>query len=343
MNPAVEYRRCPRLESDRHLVGKDGTLWEKRASGKWVQKKTSKEKVCRTLYVYVAYRRFSLASLVLEAFGIPQPPKSETFYKDGDRSNCALSNLAWAPKGTNSVGVRPSSDKGRFVAGHTSVLKGSDNPNAVLTKDLVAEARMLYRSGWGISELAREVGVSAMTMVDALRGRTWKDVPNPVVLRGQFNADHRILDEQSVVLARQLYRAGARTIDLAERFSVDEGTMGDALRGRTWKHVPGAITGPANPVDSSVRIVRAPELLDEQSVSLARQLYRAGARAIDLAERFSVSKSTMKDALRGRTWKHVPGAITSLARRATPAADRAAVRTRRPRPVPVKPPTVPSS
>lgn len=54
------------------------------------------------------------------------------------------------------------------------ILRGEQCYSAVLTAEIVLACRERRRGGETVTALAREFGVSVMTMSDALRGRTWK-------------------------------------------------------------------------------------------------------------------------------------------------------------------------
>lgn len=53
-----------------------------------------------------------MGELVLEAFVGPRPPGHVLRYKDGDRLNCHLTNLEWAPAPAS----RPPSSRAKAIA-----------------------------------------------------------------------------------------------------------------------------------------------------------------------------------------------------------------------------------
>lgn len=81
----------------------------------------------------------NLRSIVAEAFIGGRRPGEMTVHKDGDRSNCAASNLAYAPLGLR----RPKYTPGK------------------LTRLQADEIRKRARAGESVTSLAREFGVSA--------------------------------------------------------------------------------------------------------------------------------------------------------------------------------------
>jgi hypothetical protein len=186
MSDATQYRESSLIGDDNFQVGRDGTVWRwlKRGprrlhfygegqQGEWRQLKPMKSHGARHLprvaiHSKKTIRCFSIARLVLDAFGVPRPICCEEFFKDGDRHNACLSNLAWAPRGTRHIGRKGGS------------LKGDQTSWSVLREEGVIEARELYRSGWSLLDLAQEMGMSRAAMYSALVGRNWKHVPNPI-------------------------------------------------------------------------------------------------------------------------------------------------------------------
>jgi len=62
-------------------------------------------------------------------------------------------------------------------------------------------------------------------------------------------------------------------------------------------------------------------VLTEEKVKAARRLYLTGRSTADLAREFTVSYSTLQQALVGKTWKHVPGKIVLRKREFTRGED----------------------
>lgn len=80
------------------------------------------------------------------------------------------------------------------------------------------------------------VGSRSDNMRDAwAKGRGFK----PPTLRGEKNAWSTLTDEQVIEL-RSLWRAGAKTLSLADRYGVSRDTIKRAANGRTYSHLPGA-------------------------------------------------------------------------------------------------------
>lgn len=60
------------------------------------------------------------------------------------------------------------------------IMRGSDHPRAKLTEAIVADARLRCENGETSVSLSLEYGVSESVMAQAIRGYTWRHVPNPL-------------------------------------------------------------------------------------------------------------------------------------------------------------------
>jgi transposase len=117
------------------------------------------------------------------------------------------------------------------------------------------------------------------------------------------------LNAKKVLRMRSRYRQGLSTREVAREFGVSHHAARHALIGNTWRHVPGAMTlrkhSDSTPRGSTVGCA----VLNEELVAHIRKLYAKGASAGQLAARFGVSNRSIRDAITGRTWAHVPRAI----------------------------------
>lgn len=99
--------------------------------------------------------------LVLEAFSGPRPKGLEACHNDGDRLNCALSNLRWDTR---------SSNHGDKVA-HGTAQRGERANNVKLTDELVLAMRS---SGLPAKKASKRFGTSKTNAARILRGQTWR-------------------------------------------------------------------------------------------------------------------------------------------------------------------------
>ncbi len=115
----------------------------------------------------------------------------------------------------------------------------------------------------------------------------------------------RKLTVEDVIRIRESTRSLA---DLAADLNVTVSCVSASRTGRTWRFVPGAI--PADPYASKnagQRNGRAK--LNVECVREARELHRAGESFEELAARYGVTVGVARNAVTGRSWASVAGAI----------------------------------
>lgn len=111
-----------------------------------------------------------------------------------------------------------------------------------------------------------------------------------------------VLSEAAVPTVRDLYRAGVTYHEIAERFGVAAETIRNVLTGRSWRHVPdplGPITmrrGPESEESPKAKLNRA-------EAEEVRGHHAAGLSYARIASLYGVSKPTVRDVVKGRTWK----------------------------------------
>ncbi len=104
---------------------------------------------------------------VAKAF-IPNPEnKPEVNHLDGDKSNCHVSNLAWATRLENIAHA--------FKTGLIVPAVGENQSNTVLTDEVVKY--IMTQKDKGTRELARELKMKSHTTISAVRlGKTWNHI-----------------------------------------------------------------------------------------------------------------------------------------------------------------------
>jgi hypothetical protein len=99
--------------------------------------------------------------------GAPPTPRHEAAHEcgKGHLGCCAPKHLTWKTHAENEA------DKIR----HGTKLMGTRTAHAKLNDEIVAEARLLYAK-MTINELCEKYGVTHVTMLNAVKGKTWKHV-----------------------------------------------------------------------------------------------------------------------------------------------------------------------
>jgi hypothetical protein len=123
------------------------------------------------------------------------------------------------------------------------------------------------------------------------------------------------LTAAAVAELRRRYRAGDLPVPLAREFGVHPGTVWQALIGRTWAHVSGAIPKgernrsgrqPGQPVNYRRGEEHGKSKLTEAKVIEARRLSAQGVRHAEISRRMGLCHSTISDAVQGVSWRHIP-------------------------------------
>ena len=108
--------------------------------------------------------------LVLEAFVGPRPPGFQARHGAGGQDDNSAANLSWGTPAQNQM------DRVRDGTSN----RGERSATAKLTEAIVAECRRRYAAGEPQEALAREFGVTSGAMCNAIRGKTWANVPYSV-------------------------------------------------------------------------------------------------------------------------------------------------------------------
>lgn len=110
------------------------------------------------------------------------------------------------------------------------------------------------------------------------------------------------LTDDQVLACRRAAATGKTSRELADELGVGRWVVDLAIRGRTYRHLPGALPERA----TRARGINAGNArLDDGAVRDMRARAAAGEPAQSLATRYGVALSTVYQILRRRTWKHV--------------------------------------
>lgn len=117
-------------------------------------------------------RRLRVHRLVAKAF-LPTPPARHNFvlHADDQPDNCAAHNLRWGDAKMNAA------DRDR----NGKTPRGETHGNSKLTREQALKLRSLRErpnEDWTYASLAREYGVTAVTISNAMNGRTWCHLSN---------------------------------------------------------------------------------------------------------------------------------------------------------------------
>jgi hypothetical protein len=115
---------------------------------------------------------------------------------------------------------------------------------------------------------------------------------------------HARLRAADIPAIRAAYRAGVPAQVLARGYGVSESTVENVLNGKTWGHVPDP-EGPIGPLRRGPSSESAPNtFLDWGTVEAIRAAYAAGGGSYrELGREYGVSRITIRDIVKGRTWR----------------------------------------
>jgi hypothetical protein len=183
-NEQVEYRTVEGHEGYR--VGSDGSVWSRWRMGRehrrdpdgkrWSRSRWAPDGEWRRLkpiaFDKLGHLKVTLQGgkqrqvhrLVCAAFhGPPPTPRHEAAHLDGDPANCRADNLAWKTRKENAADM----------VRHGTVCLGEKHGWHKLTEAAVRLMRERHAAGAAKRALAREFGVSQMTVIRVLPGRSW--------------------------------------------------------------------------------------------------------------------------------------------------------------------------
>lgn len=164
--------------------------------------------------------------------------------------------------------------------------RGEDNATAVLTDQIVMDARRLYVDGLSYREIGERFGVEGAAIGFAVRGDTWAHITDPPPVTERRSQGGKLTQVQ-IEEIKALRAAGGSCATIAERYGVTPSNISYLTRDKTK-----AVKRPRrNFTDDEVRFIRD-----------------ARAREVpvkDLAEQYSVSAGMISHIANLRTYTHV--------------------------------------
>ncbi len=160
---------------DDYKVGDDGSIWSSKTNSEWRSLKCYKSSYG---YLLASLRknketfRIQVHRVVLMEFVGPCPEGMECRHLNGIKHDNRLSNLMWGTRRENLL------DRARLNQGDGF---GDAHYCAILTCEIVTECRKSARNGRFVTDLAHEYGVGYKTMLEAVKGYSWKHVQEPPV------------------------------------------------------------------------------------------------------------------------------------------------------------------
>lgn len=158
-----------------YFIGRDGSVWSRRHWQsdrlKQLQTRTNSEGYT-TVSLQNKHRKSvpcPVHRLMLLTF-VGQPvPGQECRHLNGKRCDNRLENLVW--------GTSTENNRDRIT--HGTIPRGDSHPRSKLTETIVIELRRAFHNGtYHIPTMAKRYGVNCTGISNAIRGVTWKHLPN---------------------------------------------------------------------------------------------------------------------------------------------------------------------
>lgn len=124
------------------------------------------------------------------------------------------------------------------------------------------------------------------------------------VVRGE-DAGRVTLTTEDVVRARQLAADGMPICEIARTLGHSHQTIGYAVTGQTWTHLPGSVAREALTKGWRAPTTKGNARLTASQVAEIKRRLRAGERGRALAKVFGVKPAAISSIRVGRTWSHV--------------------------------------
>ena len=253
------------------------------------------------------YKKVSLAGakqrlhrLVWAAFGSEPlsdtPRKVHVAHLDGDPTNNHIANLKQCSAKENAS----------HRIGHGTQVRGEDSPMAVLTREKVMGIRRAAIDGTPRAELAEKYAVSAATIADIIRRRTWRHLdwlpgePKP-------KKKTRLTAEKVLAIREQLWSTSRPQKDIAAEFGLSQGGVSAIKRRASWAHLPlvegeeGEVTPRQKGGNTAAARTNSP--LTEDDVRAIKAALRAGETTqAAIARQHGVTVKTISNIKVGRTW-----------------------------------------
>lgn len=141
--------------------------------------------------------------------------------------------------GTHKDNARDCHNKGRHP-----IMRGSGHASSRLNEESVSAMRHSYATeDISYSDIAKQYGVAVETIAQAVSGKTWKHVPNPVqadkskIIRGEKIGTSKLTEEQVREIRTKYIPRKYSTRRLAREYGMHRDTIEKILKGVFWKHV----------------------------------------------------------------------------------------------------------
>jgi hypothetical protein len=181
-----------------------------------------------------------------------------------------------------------------------------------LSRDDVIAVRRRAEAGEYLSVMAREHDISRVALLYVVRGATYTEVPGALPdfrgrpFSGTFRRGHQIhsakLTEADVRRARRMARRCHDLSKIAKVFGVQPSTIANAIRGKTWGHVPGALP---DWEASGVGALHPRARFGDRDIWTMRAMVAAGWPQGQVAQRYGIDIGHISRIVARKVWAHL--------------------------------------
>jgi hypothetical protein len=153
------------------------------------------------------------------------------------------------------AGTPKNNAEDRERRGRGNHAKGESNSKSKITEGAARQLREAYAAGASASAMAAALGITTTAVYYVLHGDVWRDAGGPILPKqGRLTGEaHRarhasqpygtananaVLTDAIVLAVRHAYKTGKTQAALALQYGIDRTTIGQVVRGKTWKHLP---------------------------------------------------------------------------------------------------------
>jgi hypothetical protein len=174
-------------------------------------------------------RRYFLHRLLAKAF-LPNPNNYPCVnHKNGIKTDNSLTNLEWCTVKHNNAHA--------IATGLHPGVQGEANITSKLTEQQVIEIRDLYhKQSMKQRDIAKLYNMSQTAIKDITKGKIWKHVPMPDILRDFHNS--KLTDTAVIDIRERFHKNNYSIFSLSKIYGVAENTIEAVVYGDTWKHIP---------------------------------------------------------------------------------------------------------
>jgi len=171
--------------------------------------------------------------------------------------------------------------------------QGERNSSAVLTDDIVREARDLFRNGWSISKLSKKYGIKVYdNMKKALLGISWSHIENPIdsITTGY---ERKMTYELATTIREDYQKSNLTMYEIADKYNCCHGTVQNVIQNKSF-------------IDKTYKYKTKKKSLSDNEVIELLTLYNSKQyNQRQLCKKYNLTQSSIFHIVHRNTYKHI--------------------------------------